>query len=163
MQVLDVKTMRVLASWRSRRARGRRASPTIAPPTDLRRVRQDVGGGGPCHGKNRGDDRERRRCGRPRVGPGGKAHLHTRGRDSSVTVVHEDTPDKYSVVATVATMRGAKTISVDPLKHVPICSSRNTARRPPRPRPRPGRSATAARARPPRGPVIGAWFFAISH
>src|SRR5882762_6013855 len=40
------------------------------------------------------------------------------GRDSNVTVVHEDTPDKYSVVATVATMRGAKTISVDPLKHV---------------------------------------------
>src|SRR5467141_3775974 len=40
------------------------------------------------------------------------------GRDSNVTVVHEDTPDKYSVVATVATMRGAKTISVDPLTHV---------------------------------------------
>src|SRR2546427_6930613 len=26
------------------------------------------------------------------------------GRDSNVTVVHEDTPDKYSVVATVATL-----------------------------------------------------------
>src|SRR2546422_7671457 len=38
------------------------------------------------------------------------------GRDSSVTVVRQDSPDKYSVVATVATMRGAKTIAVDPQK-----------------------------------------------
>src|SRR5207245_5891942 len=28
------------------------------------------------------------------------------GRDSNVTVVHQDGPDKYTVVATVATMRG---------------------------------------------------------
>src|SRR6266581_2707404 len=35
------------------------------------------------------------------------------GRDSNVTVAREDSPDKYTVVATVPTMRGAKTISVD--------------------------------------------------
>src|SRR5712691_7946753 len=40
------------------------------------------------------------------------------GRDSNVTVVHEDGPDHYSVLATVATMRGAKTITVDPVRHV---------------------------------------------
>src|SRR5207249_2894629 len=39
------------------------------------------------------------------------------GRDSNVTVVREDAPDKYTVVATVATMRGAKTITVDPVTH----------------------------------------------
>src|SRR5207249_4247178 len=40
------------------------------------------------------------------------------GRDSNVTVVHADSPDHYSVLATVPTMRGAKTITVDPVRHV---------------------------------------------
>ncbi len=40
------------------------------------------------------------------------------GRDGNVTVVHQDSPDKYTVVATVPTMRGAKTIAVDPVSHV---------------------------------------------
>src|SRR5436309_10809443 len=44
-------------------------------------------------------------------------YMHAR-HDSNVTVVHKDSPDKYTVVATVATMRGAKTISVDQVMHV---------------------------------------------
>ena len=40
------------------------------------------------------------------------------GRDSDVTVVHQDSPDRYSVIATVATIRGAKTIAVDTVRHV---------------------------------------------
>ena len=40
------------------------------------------------------------------------------GRPGNVTVVHEDSPDKYTVVATVPTMAGAKTIAVDDTKHV---------------------------------------------
>jgi DNA-binding beta-propeller fold protein YncE len=82
------------------------------------------------------------------------------GRDSNVTVVHEDAPDKYSVVATVATMRGAKTISVDPLKHVAYLFQPEYG---PAPAPTPGSPPPQPGARPPRGPVIGAWFFAISH
>src|SRR2546427_4399391 len=79
------------------------------------------------------------------------------GRDSSVTVVRQDSPDKYSVVATVATMRGAKTIAVDPQKHVAYLFQPEYGPLPPgTPPPQPGQ-------RPPRGPVIGAWFFAISH
>ena len=39
------------------------------------------------------------------------------GRDGNVTVVHQDSPDKYTVVATVQTMPGAKTITVDPVTH----------------------------------------------
>jgi DNA-binding beta-propeller fold protein YncE len=78
------------------------------------------------------------------------------GRDSNVTVVHQDSPDKYSVVATVATMRGAKTISVDTKKHVAYLFQPEYGPVPPgTPPPQPGQ-------RPPRGPVIGAWFFAIS-
>ena len=79
------------------------------------------------------------------------------GRDSNVTVVHQDSPDKYSVVATVPTMRGAKTISVDTQKHVAyLFQPEYGPLAPGTPPPQPG-------ARPQRGPVIGAWFFAISH
>jgi DNA-binding beta-propeller fold protein YncE len=79
------------------------------------------------------------------------------GRDSNVTVVREDGPDKYTVVATVPTMRGAKTISVDPIKHVAYLFQPEYGPPPPgTPPPQPGQ-------RPVRGPVIGAYFFAISH
>src|SRR6266566_9016100 len=79
------------------------------------------------------------------------------GRDSNVTVVRQDSPDKYTVVATVLTMRGAKTISVDTQKHVAYLFQPEYGPLPPgTPPPQPG-------ARPQRGPVIGAWFFAISH
>jgi YVTN family beta-propeller protein len=39
------------------------------------------------------------------------------GRDGTVTVVHEDTPDKYSVVQTLKTERSARTMTVDPVSH----------------------------------------------
>ena len=81
------------------------------------------------------------------------------GMPGNVVVVHQDSPDKYTVVATVPTMRGAKTISVDPVAHraylfqpeygPPPASDLGAAAPPPG-----GRGA-------PRGPVIGAWFFAI--
>jgi DNA-binding beta-propeller fold protein YncE len=82
------------------------------------------------------------------------------GRDSNVTVVHEDGPDKYTVVGTVATMRGAKTIAVDPVKHVAYLFQPEYG---PAPAPAPGAPPPQPGARPPRGPVIAAWFFAISH
>ena len=79
------------------------------------------------------------------------------GRDSNVTVVHQDGADKYTVVATVATMRGAKTISVDPVKHFAYLFQPEYGPPPAdAPPPQPGQ-------RPARGPVIGAYFFAISH
>src|SRR3954471_24456579 len=39
------------------------------------------------------------------------------GGEGNVTVVHQDSPDKYSEVATVPTFPGAKTITVDPSTH----------------------------------------------
>jgi len=59
------------------------------------------------------------------VGPGGELIYIPAGRDSNVTVVHEDAPDTYTPA-------------------------------PGAPPPQPG-------VRGPRGPVIAAWFFAISH
>ena len=82
------------------------------------------------------------------------------GRDSSVTIVHVDGPDKYTVVATVTTMAGAKTIGVDPVKHVAYLFQPEYG---PAPAPAPGTPAPPPGSRPPRGPVIGAYFFAISH
>ena len=79
------------------------------------------------------------------------------GRDSNVTVVHQDSPDNYTVVATVATMRGAKTISVDTRKHIAYLFQPEYGPPPAgTPPPQPGQ-------RPVRGPVIGAYFFAITH
>jgi DNA-binding beta-propeller fold protein YncE len=82
------------------------------------------------------------------------------GRDGNVTVVRQDSPDKYTVVATVSTMVGAKTIAVDPVKHVAYLFTPEYG---PAPAPDPNAPAPAPGSRPPRGPVIGAWFFAISH
>src|ERR1700712_1540829 len=39
------------------------------------------------------------------------------GGEGNVTVVHQDSPDTYTVVATVPTFAGAKTIAVDPTTH----------------------------------------------
>jgi DNA-binding beta-propeller fold protein YncE len=78
------------------------------------------------------------------------------GRDSSVTIIHEDSPDKYSIVATVTTAGGAKTISVDPVKHVAYLFQPTYGPPPSDTKPEPsGRRA--------RGPVIGAFLYVITH
>ena len=82
------------------------------------------------------------------------------GRDGNVTVVHQDGPDKYTVVATVPTMPGAKTIAVDPKSHVAYLFQPEYG---PPPAPAPGAPPPAPGSRPPRGPIVGAWFFAITH
>jgi DNA-binding beta-propeller fold protein YncE len=82
--------------------------------------------------------------------------------NGTVTIVHEDSPDKYTVVGTVNTTPGAKTIAVDPVKHMAYLFQPEYGPAPApaagTPPPAPGRGG-----RGPRGPIIGAWFFAISH
>lgn len=92
--------------------------------------------------------------------PGEKLIYIPAGRDSNVTVAHEDGPDKYTVVGTVSTMRGAKTIAVDPVKHIAYLFQPEYG---PPPAPAPGTPPPADPRRGPRGPVIAAWFFSISH
>ena len=161
IQVLDVKTMKVLASW------------PLAPcegPTGIafdRRTKRIISGCGktsvvidPQSGTvvatiTNGD-------GVDALGwdPSQRLLYIPAGRDGNVTVVHQDGPDKYTVVATVTTMPGAKTITVDPVKHVAYLFQPEYG---PAPVPAPGTPPPPAGSRPPRGPVIGAWFFAISH
>ena len=78
------------------------------------------------------------------------------GRDGNVTVVHQDAPDQYTVVATVKTMAGAKTIAVDPATHSVYLFQ-------PEYGPAPAGAPAGPGGRPARGPVVGAWFFAIRH
>ena len=79
------------------------------------------------------------------------------GRDANVTVVHEDSPDKYTVVATVPTMVGAKTIAVDDTRHIAYAFTPEYGPPPAgTPAPEPGR-------RGPRGPIVGTWFIRVVH
>ena len=49
--------------------------------------------------------------------PGTQFAFTSNGRDGTVTVVHEDTPDKYTVVQTLKTERSARTMAVDLATH----------------------------------------------
>lgn len=79
------------------------------------------------------------------------------GRDGNVTVIHEDSPDKYTVVGTVATQPGAKTIAVDDVHHVAYEFTPEYGPLPP------GTPAPAPGTRGPRGPMVGTWFISITH
>ena len=39
------------------------------------------------------------------------------GQDGTLTVIHEDDPDHYSVVATAITQKSARTMALDPMTH----------------------------------------------
>ena len=80
------------------------------------------------------------------------------GTSGNVTVVHQDSPDKYSVVATVPTMRGAKTIAVDESKHIAYALALEYG-----PTPAGAPAAPGGRGRGPARPVVGAWFLTIVH
>jgi DNA-binding beta-propeller fold protein YncE len=83
------------------------------------------------------------------------------GGEGNVTVVHQDSADKYTVVATVDTFRGAKTITVDPVTHNAYLFQ---PERGPAPAPPPDAAPPEAgrgRGRGPQGPIVAAWFIVI--
>jgi hypothetical protein len=82
------------------------------------------------------------------------------GGAGNVTVVHQDSPDKYTTVATVDTFTRAKTIAVDPKTHNVYLfqPERGPAPAPPAD---PPPSAAGGRGRGPQGPIIAAWFIVI--
>src|SRR5437867_6060549 len=158
IQVLDVKTMRVLASWPLAPCEGPtgiaydRTTNRIFSGCGKTSVVVDAASGKVVATITNGD-------GVDALGWDASQHLIyiPAGRDSNVTVVREDAPDRYTVVATVPTMRGAKTITVDTVRHIAYLFQPEYGPLPPgTPPPAPG-------TRGPRGPVIAAWFFAIRH
>src|SRR5262249_50289805 len=78
------------------------------------------------------------------------------GGEGNVTVAHQDSPDKYTVVATVPTFAGAKTICVDPKTHNAYLFQPERG-----PAPAPAAGATppaAAKGRGAQGPIVASWF-----
>ena len=49
--------------------------------------------------------------------PGTKYVFNSCGQDGVLTVIHEDSPDKYTVVENVTTEKGARTMALDPKTH----------------------------------------------
>ena len=82
------------------------------------------------------------------------------GGDGTVTVVHQDSPDKYTTVATVKTVRGAKTIAVDDAKHIAFLFQPEFGPPPP-PDPNAPPPAAGRGGRGPRGPMVAAWFIKV--
>ena len=78
------------------------------------------------------------------------------GGKGTVTVVRQDAPDKYTTVATVETVPGAKTIAVDPVRH------RAYLFQPERGPSTPPPAGSPAGTRPTPGPIVAAWFIVIS-
>jgi DNA-binding beta-propeller fold protein YncE len=72
--------------------------------------------------------------------------------DGTMTVVHEDAPDRYRVVQTLATQRGARTIALDPATHRVYTATAELGAAP---------AATAANPRP-RRPVVPGTFVLIA-
>ena len=86
------------------------------------------------------------------------------GGEGNVTVAHQDSADKYSVVATVTTFPGAKTITVDPQSHNVYLFQ---PERGPAPATPPADAAAppagaGGRGRGPQGPVVAGWFIVIT-
>ena len=84
------------------------------------------------------------------------------GGEGNVTVVHQDSPDKYTVVATVDTFAGAKTITVDPTTHnVYLFQPERGPVPPPAAGAPPAPAAAPGRGRGPQGPIVASWFIVI--
>ena len=78
------------------------------------------------------------------------------GGEGNVTVVHQDSPDKYTVVATVPTFAGAKTIAVDPKTHNAYLFQPERGPAPPPPAAPPAPPAGVGAATPAAGATPGA-------
>src|SRR5215475_3307048 len=83
------------------------------------------------------------------------------GGEGNVTVVHQDSPDKYSVIETMSTFTGAKTICVDLKTHNVYLFQPERGPAPPPPADAPPPEAGRGRGRVPLGPIIASWFIVI--
>jgi YVTN family beta-propeller protein len=85
------------------------------------------------------------------------------GGEGNVTVAHQDSADQYTIVATVPTFAGAKTITVDPTTHTAYLFQPERGPAPAPPPDAPPPAAGRGRGRGPQGPIIAAWFIVITH
>jgi len=163
MQVIDVKTWKATASWPLAPCEGPtgiaydKASNRIFAGCSNTSVVVD-----PTNGKIVATIKNGTRVDALGWDPGQKLIYIPNGGQGNVTVVHQDTPDKYTTVATVDTFPGAKTIAVDPATHNVYLFQPERGPAPP-PAPDAPPPAPGARGRGPQGPIISAWFIVIKH
>ena len=83
------------------------------------------------------------------------------GGEGNVTVAHQDSADKYTVVATVDTFAGAKTICVDSKTHNVYLFQPERGPAPPASADAPPPAAGGGRGRGPQGPILHSWFIVM--
>src|SRR6266853_383322 len=157
IQVIDVKTWKATASWPLAPCTG----PTgIAYDKASNRIFSGCNGTSvvvdPNTGKVVASIKNGGRVDALGWDPSKKLIFIPNGAEGNVTVVHQDSPDKYTVVATVPTFAGAKTIAVDPVTHNVYLFQPERGPAPPpaanAPPPAPG-----APVRAPQGPILAGW------
>jgi DNA-binding beta-propeller fold protein YncE len=161
IQVIDVKTWKATASWPLAPCQGPtgiaydKASDRIFSGCNNTSVVVD-----PNTGKVVATIKNGTRVDALGWDPSKKLIYIPNGGEGNVTVVHQDSPDKYATVATVDTFAGAKTIAVDQMTHNAYLfqPERGPAPTPPADAPVPARGG---RGRGPQGPIIAAWFIVI--
>ena len=162
IQVIDVKTWKATASW------------PLAPCEGPTGIAYDKASNRIFSGCNKTSVVARRRAparssrrsrtarASTRLGwdPSKKLIYIPNGGEGNVTVVHQDSADKYTVVATVPTFAGAKTITVDPMTHNAYLfqPERGPA---PESAGAPPPAPAGGRGRGPQGPIVASWFIVI--
>jgi DNA-binding beta-propeller fold protein YncE len=159
IQVIDVKTWKATASWPLAPCAGPtgiaydKASDRIFAGCNNTSVVVD-----PNTGKVVATIKNGTRVDALEWDPSKKLIFIPNGGEGNVTVVHQDSPDKYTVVDTVATFTSAKTIAVDPVTHNAYLFQ---PERGPVPAPVAGAPAPVPGGRGPQGPIVAAWFIVI--
>jgi DNA-binding beta-propeller fold protein YncE len=162
IQVIDVKTWKATASWPLAPCEGPtgiaydHASNRIFAGCNNTSVVVD-----PTNGKIVATIKNGTRVDALGWDPSKKLIYIPNGGQGNVTVVHQDSPDKYTTVATVDTFPGAKTICADPTTHNVYLfqPERGPAPQPPAGAPPPEKGGRGGRG--PQGPIVAAWFIVI--
>ena len=163
MQVIDVKTWKATASWPLAPCEGPtgiaydKASNRIFSGCNSNSVVVDAGTGKVVASVKNGT-----RVDALGWDPSKKLMYIPNGNEGNVTVVHQDSADKYTVTATVPTFAGAKTIAVDPMSHNVYLFQPERGPAPPPPADAPPPAAGGGgRGRGPQGPILASWFIVI--
>jgi DNA-binding beta-propeller fold protein YncE len=94
--------------------------------------------------------------------PSRKLMFIPNGGEGTVTIVHQDAPDQYTVVSTVSTFLGAKTIAVDPKTHNAYLFQPERGPAPPQAEgTSPPPTGPGGRGRGPQGPILASWFIVV--
>src|SRR5499426_1367529 len=162
IQVIDVKTWKAIASWPLDPCKGPtgiaydKASNRIFSGCNNTSVVVD-----PQTGKVVATIKNGTRVDALGWDPSTKLIYIPNGGEGNVTVVHQDSPDKYTVVATVDTFAGAKTITVDAKTHHAYLFQPERGPAPTEAAAAPPAAAPGGRGRGPQGPIVAAWFIVI--